>query len=88
MVVYEFYYKDILIGHLQIENGLHHYIPIAEAVQPLRERVPLLREMVEGYPWGKPIPFFKERIENATRFGMEKCIRYHTDLFLMRMISE
>ena len=44
--------------------------------------------MVDGYPWGKPIPFFKERIDNATRFGMEKCIRYHTDLFLMRMVSD
>ena len=88
MVVYEFYYKDILLGHLYIRDGQHCFVPIAENVDQAKQRYPLPWQVERGYEWGKPIPFFKERIENATRFGMEKCIRYHTDLFMMRMVTE
>ena len=88
MVKYAFYDEDVLLGHLYIKDGQHCYEPVPEAVQALQKKVPLTREMVQGYPWGKPIPFFHERIENAKRFGKEKLIRYHTDLFAMRMVSE
>ncbi len=75
-----------MLGFLLIRDGLHRYIPEAEGVKKARELVPLTREMQAGRDWGKPIPFFQERIENARRFGMEKYIRYHTDLFTMRML--
>ena len=88
MIKYEFYWKNVLLGHLYIRDGQHRFAPIAEAVDQVRQGCPLPWEVERGYEWGKPIPFFKERIENATRFGMEKCIRYHTDLFTMLMVSE
>lgn len=88
MTEYEVYQKDVLIGILQIENGLYRYLPVFEAVQALQDKVPLTSEMIRGYPWGKPIPFFKERIENAARFGEKACIRYHTDAFVIRLVTE
>ena len=87
MTVYEFYCDEVLIGHLQIRDGQHCYIPMDENVKKLVNRIPLDRVMIQGQDWGRPIPFFKERIENAKRFGMEKRIFYHTDLFLMRMVE-
>lgn len=86
MIRYAFYYEDILLGFLHIRDGLYCYIPEAEGVKKVWDHVPLTREMLDGRDWGKPIPFFQERIENAQRFGIEKCIRYHTDLFVMRML--
>lgn len=88
MVVYEFYYKKILLGHLYIRDGQHRYVPIAENVDQVKRECPLPMVTIRGCEWGRPIPFFQERIENATRFGMEKDIRYHTDLFRMRMVQK
>lgn len=88
MIIYEFYCRDVLLGHLYIQNKQHRYIPIPENVGEMEKKYPLDRVMIHGYEWGKPIPFFQERIENATRFGKEKLIRYQTDEFLMRMIEE
>ena len=88
MIKYEFYFKDVLLGHLYIRDGQHRYVPVAENVQNVQHHVPLTREMICGREWGSPIPFFQERIENAKRFGMETCIRYHTDQFTMQMILE
>lgn len=88
MIKYEFYYQDVLLGYLEICDGQHRFLPVEEAVAKISREVPLIPEVQHGRDWGKPIPFFKERIENATRFGMEKCIRYHTDLFMMRMVLE
>ena len=39
MVAYEIYYADVLIGHLQVENGQHQYIPDADAVRIMEEKV-------------------------------------------------
>lgn len=86
MIEYEVYYRETLLGHLYIRDGQHCYVPAPEAVEQLRHKVPLLREMIRGYRWGEPIPFFKERIENAKRFGMEAYIYRHTDDFVMKMV--
>ena len=87
MVVYEIYYKDILLGHLYIRDGQHRYIPIVETIEvAVRCRAFLFREVIQDYQWGKPIPFFQQRIENAKRFGMEKNIYRHTDNYVMRMV--
>lgn len=86
VVTYAFYYKDVLLGYLEIREGKHRYTPITENVRRVEREVPLIREVIRGYDWGTPIPFFQERIRNAARFGKEKCIRYHTDLFTMIMV--
>lgn len=86
MIEYEVYYRDTLLGHLYIRDGQHRYVPIKEAVEEVRHRVPLTVEMIRGYQWGKPIPFFHERIENAKRFGAEACISRQTDYFVMKMV--
>lgn len=86
MTKYEVSYRDTLLGHLYIQNGQHCYIPIAQAVEEIRRKAPLPWEMVQGYPWGKPIPFFQERIESAKRFGMEAYICRQTDYFVMKMV--
>ena len=87
MTEYEVYWKDIPLGVLQIKDGMHRFLPVLEAVQALQDKVPLPHEIARGYPWGKPIPFFEERIENAARFGEKAYIRSHTDAFIMRMIT-
>lgn len=87
MIKYEFYWKNVLLGHLYIRDGQHRFVPIAETVDQVRQRCPLPWEVVRGREWGKKIPFFQERIENATRFGKEKLIRYHTDEYVMRMVE-
>ena len=87
-LIYQIFYKEILIGILEVnEQGQYKYTPEVEAVESLKNEVPLIREMTEKSDWREPIPFFKERIDNASRFNLE-IIRYHTDLFKMVRISE
>ena len=88
MVAYEIYYADVLIGHLQVENGQHQYIPDADTVRIMAEKVLLLREMTEYYPWGKPIRFFDRMIQNSKSIGREKEIYSHNNNYRMRMVSE
>lgn len=87
MIKYEFYWKNVLLGHLYIRNKQHCFVPIPENISKMEKKVPLPWEVVRGREWGKKIPFFQERIENATRFGKEKLIRYHTDEYVMRMVE-
>lgn len=85
---YQIFYKETLIGVLEInEEGQYRYTPDVEAVETLKNEVPLTREMLEKSDWREPIPFFKERIENGSRFNLD-VIRYHTDLFKMVKVSE
>ena len=88
MVVYEVYYADILIGHLRVQNGLHQYIPDADSVRVMQQKVFLLREMTEYYPWGKPIRCFDQMIRNNKNVGREKEIYYHNNKYSIRIVSE
>ena len=88
MVVYEVYYADVLLGHLQIKNGLYQYIPDADSVRVMQQKVFLLREMTEYYPFGKPIRFFEKMIRDNKSVGREKEIYYHNNHCRMRMVSE
>ena len=88
VVKYEIRYRDTLIGWLFIRNGLHRYVPDPEGVAQVRKIAPLSRVMTEGCEWGRPIPFFQERIVAATRFGRERFISMQTDYFVMRMTEE
>lgn len=87
MITYEVYCRDILLGILSIREGQHRFDPVPENVRKLENVVPLLVEIARGRDWGKPIPFFYTRIENAKRFGTEALIRSHTDDFIMRRID-
>jgi hypothetical protein len=80
------FYKEIEIGLLEVnENKQHRYTANSEAVQKIKDEVQLIPEMLQSNDWRKPIPFFEERIMNASRFDLQ-VIQYHTDLF--RMIQE
>lgn len=85
---YEIYCKDILIGLLEInDDGQHKYTPIVEGVEVAKKEVSLSHDMQVASDWREPIPFFKNRIENAKRFSDGKIIISHTDLFKMICIE-
>lgn len=88
MVVYEVYHADVLIGHLQVENGLHQYIPDMDSVRVVEQKAFLLREMTEYYPWGKPIRFFELLIRDNKKVGREKELYRHNNNCCMRMVTE
>ena len=88
MDIYEVYCGEQLIGHLQIRDGLHNYVPVAKTVQRLQHEVFLLREMIEGYPWGKPIPFFAQYIQNNKEVGRETLLYSQNNHFVMRLVSD
>ncbi|MBR3888027.1 MAG: hypothetical protein IKJ32_02890 [Clostridia bacterium] len=83
---YQVFYKEKQIGLLEVnEQGKHRYTVNSEAVQEVKNEVPLIPEMLESTDWVDPIPFFKERIDNGSRFDLT-TIQYHTDFF--RMVKE
>ena len=88
MIRYAIYCKEIQIGILEIQNGLYRYTPDFENVEKVKYEIHLIHEMLQKSDWRKPIPFFEERIYNASRFGTEDNIKYHTDPFRMIMIKE
>lgn len=86
---YKVLYADTVIGILEIssETGQHKYTPDVAGVEKVKNRVSLTHEMLVGTEnWTDPIPFFKNRIENAKRFSHENDISTHTDMF--RMVQE
>ena len=81
--MYEVYYKDICLGILKVDtvSNRHAYTPYADAVQQVKEKACLIREMVEGTDgFVAPIPFFQNRLMNMKRNGLSQ-LRYHTDYF-------
>ena len=88
MVIYEVYYRDMLIGRLYISEGRHRYVPNAENAERIAREVPIRPELIRGTEWGPPIPFFEQRILNHRRFGREKLISEHTNHYVMKMITE
>lgn len=85
---YQVFYKEKQIGLLEVnEQGQHRYTANSEAVDSIKNEVPLIPEMLNGTDWVDPIPFFKERLDNGSRFDLT-VIQYHTDLFKMVQKSE
>lgn len=87
MVHYEVYYKDILIGFLDVdETGRHRYTvngPGLAAVPKQAPMIPLLEKDTDGYV--EPIPFFYTRINNMKRWNLTE-INYQTDWYLLKKI--
>lgn len=85
---YEIYCKSTLIGVLEVNcDGQHKYTPNKEGVEIAKKEVSLSHEMQVESDWREPIPFFKNRIENAKRFSDGEIIGYHTDQFKMIRIE-
>lgn len=85
---YEIYCKNTLIGVLEVNSdGQHKYTPNKEGVEIAKKEVSLSHEMQVESDWREPIPFFKNRIENAKRFSDGEIIGYHTDQFKMIRIE-
>lgn len=83
MIKYEILYKQTKIGVLEVnEQGQHKYTPDLNGIENVKNEVSLSHYMLEKTDWKAPIPFFKNRIENAKRFPKVK-IGYHTDNFRM-----
>lgn len=83
MEKYSILYKSTKIGVLEInEKGQYKYTPDLTAVEKVKNDVSLIHDMLESSDWRDPIPFFKNRIENAKRFS-DVEIGYHTDNFMM-----
>lgn len=85
---YEIYCKNTLIGVLEVrDDGQHKYTPDKKGVEVAMKEVSLSHEMLTESDWREPIPFFQNRIDNATRFSDGKIIGYHTDPFKMIRIE-
>ena len=86
MIKYIIFYKEIQIGILEInEKNQYKYTPDDKGIETIKNEVPLIHEITEVSDWREPIPFFKNRIDNAKRFNREKDITTHTDWFRMCM---
>jgi hypothetical protein len=82
-VKYNVFLKDIKIGSLEIneETGLYKYTVDKDATNELKDIISIPVEMTKNTDWIKPIPFFKNKIDNAKRFGREDNIGSFTDPF-------
>ncbi len=84
MTVYTILCKDIVIGKLQIDDqNRYRYLPREEGIRVVEQNFPLLNDFKKEHDWGEPIPFFQNKIRNASRFGRELDIGSFTDPFRM-----
>lgn len=80
---YIVFYGQTEIGVLEINSkGMYRYTPNMEGVEEVKDKISLSNELQVKSEWRDPIPFFKERLDNASGFQSD-VIAYHTDLFRM-----
>ena len=80
---YKIFYGPIEIGVLEINtDGKYRYTPNEKGLEEVKNQVSLNNELLKKSDWRDPIPFFKERLDNASGFQSD-VIAYHTDLFRM-----
>ena len=83
---YKIFYDTTEIGVLEINSeGMHRYTPNMEGVEEVKDKISLSNELQIKSEWRDPIPFFKERLDNASGFQSD-VIAYHTDRFVMKRI--
>ena len=84
---YKVFYQKTKIGVLEInEKNQYKYTPDVKGTQKVKKSIEIFYEMLVASDWRDPIPFFQNRISDATRFSQEKDIKNQTDPF--RMIRE
>lgn len=83
---YKVFYDTTEIGVLEINSkGKHRYTPNEAGLEEVKNKISLSNELQVESDWRDPIPFFKERLDNASGFQCD-VIAYHTDLFrLLKM---
>lgn len=80
---YKIFYDTTEIGVLEINTeGKYRYTPNEAGVEKVKNEISLSYDLKEKTEWRDPIPFFKERLDNASGFPSD-VIAYHTDLFRM-----
>ena len=83
---YKIFYGPIEIGVLEINtDGKYRYTPNEKGLEEVKDKISLSNELQVKSDWRDPIPFFKERLDNASGFQCD-IIAYHTDRFIMRRI--
>lgn len=83
---YKIFYDTTEIGVLEINtDGKYRYTPNMEGVEEVKDKISLSNELQIKSEWRDPIPFFKERLDNASGFQSD-VIAYHTDRFVMKRI--
>ena len=80
------FYGPTEIGVLEINtDGKYRYTPNEKVLEEVKNQVSLNNELLKKSDWRDPIPFFKERLDNASGFQSD-VIAYHTDRFVMKRI--
>ena len=84
---YQVFYKEVEIGILEVnEEGKHRYTPNEAGLQTIQDEASLTHVLTTKTEWCEPIPFFKNRIDDASRFSMKE-FGYHTDFFRMKEVQ-
>lgn len=82
---YFIFYEEEKIGILEIDEntGKYRYTKEEGATEKVKQIISLPVEMLESTGWVDPIPIFKNKIDNAKRFGKEANIESFIDPFRM-----
>ena len=88
MKKYQIFYKNVFIGFLEInEDGKHKFIK-CDGIEKVKEEIKEFFELFEeSSEWREPIPLFKNRLEDAKRFGVERNIVNQTDPFQLVQVD-
>ena len=87
MIKYQVLYKNTEIGILEInDEGKYRYIPNKDNLSQIEDTVSLNHDLKNETDWREPISFFKERIDNASRFSKTE-FGYQTDFFKMKVME-
>lgn len=84
MINYEVYWKDQCIGSLAVEGDWHKYVPNVEIIEKLKGTAFIVAEAMNEHE-GKPIQFFKQMIENCSRFE-GRSLSYHNNNYCLKKV--
>lgn len=82
MTNYSVYWKDQQVGTLTVEGEWHKYVPKMATIEKLKEKAFLVAEVMKEHE-GKPIQFFKQLIENCSRFE-GRSMEYHNNNYCLK----
>ena len=85
---YELYYKEHLIGKLEVDtqSGKHRYTAACPLTEQLAKKYPFPPHLLhDSDGWVEPMGFFLVRIRDMKRWNLTE-INYQTDYFLLKKI--
>ena len=83
MEKFKVYWKEQCIGTLCINGERYKYVPDQDAIKAIGEKAFLVREVITEYDADVPIQFFKQMIDNCSRFE-GRGIGYHNNNYSLR----